>query len=208
MHCWCCRCQQRRRRRPTPCLQGQRLSRRGRSAEVPIRLLAYDSNERVIGIETFAHDPLSDPGYHPIESSRAKSAVEDRDECRSLGQAGARRGPASASEPRPGQERRRWRPRRLLAREGGRAVMPACPPSPGISSGGRCGHAAPAPPGKRRYAGKWPYGFRFRDLSAGRQWPCDRLGPPTTISFRLAIGHQLVAGQTAEGRGAQCQAQW
>jgi hypothetical protein len=39
----------------------------------------------VIGIETFAHDPLSDPGYHPIESSRAKSAVEDRDEYRSLG---------------------------------------------------------------------------------------------------------------------------
>jgi hypothetical protein len=32
-------------------------------------------------------------------------------------------------------------------------------------------------------------GFRFRDLSPCRQWPCDRLGPPTTMSFRLAIGH-------------------
>ncbi|MDQ3671764.1 MAG: hypothetical protein M3364_04895, partial [Actinomycetota bacterium] len=33
----------------------------------PIRLVAYDEAERVIGIETYGHDPLADPGPRPVE---------------------------------------------------------------------------------------------------------------------------------------------
>jgi len=36
----------------------------------PIRLVAYDSSDRVIGIETFAHDPLADPGPRPVEGKQ------------------------------------------------------------------------------------------------------------------------------------------
>jgi hypothetical protein len=42
--------------------------------------------------------------------------------------------------------------------------------------------------------------FRFRDLCAASAMAVRSLGPLTTMSFRLAIGHWLVADQPAEGK--------
>lgn len=36
----------------------------------PIRLVAYDDEGRVIGIETYGHDPLADPGPRPVEGKQ------------------------------------------------------------------------------------------------------------------------------------------
>lgn len=36
----------------------------------PIRLVAYDDAGRVIGIETYGHDPLGDPGPRPVEGKQ------------------------------------------------------------------------------------------------------------------------------------------
>jgi hypothetical protein len=41
-----------------------------------------------------------------------------------------------------------------------------------------------------RGVGRW--GFRFRELSAAPAMVVRSLGPPTTMSCRLAIGHELV----------------
>jgi hypothetical protein len=39
-------------------------------AKYPIRLVAYDSDARVIGIEHMAHDPLADPGPRPVRDEQ------------------------------------------------------------------------------------------------------------------------------------------
>jgi len=38
--------------------------------DFPIRLVAYDDDGRVIGIEAFGHDPLASPGPRPIEGKQ------------------------------------------------------------------------------------------------------------------------------------------
>jgi hypothetical protein len=66
--------------------------------------------------------------------------------------------------PRPGQERRSWRPARSLAREGGRRVMsPVVAPSSGISSGGCCATRGTGSTGKgTRMQAERPQGVPFR----------------------------------------------
>jgi hypothetical protein len=58
--------------------------------------------------------------------------------------------------------------------------------SPGGSYGTPGAGAPRRAPACRRIARK---GFRFRDLSAASAMAVRSLGPPTTMSFRLAIGH-------------------